>query len=241
MPFFLANLRIVGIMLQHNRTRYRTEIRHRTSPAGGRRRIAEVENSKTSPGAVLVLPGGKPISTAPSKAWQLANLRMALLTSALRHRLPAVTVTRVRYRVRGWNAPQLDPVRDAEAALERLLERFAPERVVVVGHSMGGRVAAHLAGRRDVGGVVALAPWWPASDADLIPVATRLLTVHGTADTWTDPASSRQQCLRAANRGVVAHWVGLPGAGHYMLRRWRLWHTLTADFAAEVLDGLPRH
>jgi hypothetical protein len=50
---------------------------------------------------------------------------MALLTSAVRHRLPAVTVTRVRYRVRGWNAPQLDPVRDAEAALVRLLERFA--------------------------------------------------------------------------------------------------------------------
>ena len=184
-----------------------------------------------------MLPGGKPVSTAPSKAWQLANLRMALLSSALRRRLPDVTVSRVRYRLRGWNAPQADPVRDAVAALDGLLERFASDRIVVVGHSMGGRVTAHLANRREIGGIVALAPWWPGADADLIPVGTRLLTVHGTADTWTDPVSSRRQCLRAAERGVDADWVGIPDAGHYMLRRWRTWHALTADFAHQQFAG----
>ncbi|CAN5750105.1 hypothetical protein BH09ACT8_BH09ACT8_66680 [soil metagenome] len=224
------------VAAQHHWT-LNTAILSHTSPSGRALRIAVVENSQTPAGAVLVLPGGKPVSTARSRPWQLANLRMALLGAAIRQRLPAATVSRIRYRLRGWNAPELDPVRDAEAALDGLLERFAPEQIVVVGHSMGGRVAAHLAGRREVGGVVALAPWWPAADADLVPVGTRLLTMHGTADTWTDPASSRLQCLRAAERGVDADWVGLPDAGHYMLRRWRTWHTLTAEFAYEQLTG----
>ncbi len=86
---------------------------------------------------------------------------------------------------------------------------------------MGGRVAAHLAARGDVGTVVALAPWWVGGDGDLIPVTTRLLVMHGTADTWTDPRASRAQTQRAQQRGLDAQWVGLDGAGHYMVRRWR--------------------
>jgi len=58
---------------------------------------------------------------------------------------------------------------------------------------MGGRVAAHLSASGDVGAVVALAPWWPRDDADLFPNTCRLLVMHGTADTWTDPHSSYRQ------------------------------------------------
>ena len=108
---------------------------------------------------------------------------------------------------------------------------------------MGGRVAARLAAGADVGAVVALAPWWVGGDADLIPPPTRLLVVHGTADTWTDPASSRTQTLRAGRRGLDARWAGVEGAGHYMVRRWREWHGRTADFVADYLgaDRNPRH
>jgi pimeloyl-ACP methyl ester carboxylesterase len=187
-------------------------------------------------GAVLVLPGGKPTSIEPSRARQPANLRMTMLSSALRLRLRGVAeVRQVRYRLRGWNAPQLDALRDADAALGDLLDRYEVQRIVLVGHSMGGRVAAHLAAQYHVGGLVALAPWWPDDDADLIPAGSRLLTVHGTADTWTDPASSRRQCLRAGERGVDARWVAIPGAGHYLLRRLPAWHALTARFAATTL------
>ena len=188
-------------------------------------------------GYVLVLPGGKVRSDRPSRSWQLANLRMAFVSRALRRRLgPDVRVQQVRYRLRGWNSPRLDALHDAEAVLDRARERFEPQQIAVVGHSMGGRVAAHLAARDDVGSVVALAPWWVGDDGDLIPVSTRLLVLHGTTDTWTDPRASRAQSLRAEQRGVDAEWVGLHGAGHYMLRRAREWHRLTSDFVAEQLD-----
>jgi pimeloyl-ACP methyl ester carboxylesterase len=98
---------------------------------------------------------------------------------------------------------------------------------------MGGRVAAHLAARGDVDVVVALAPWWVGDDANFIPTGTALLVVHGLRDTWTDPAASLAQTRRAEGRGLDARWVGLKGAGHYMIRHWREWHRLTCDFVAE--------
>jgi pimeloyl-ACP methyl ester carboxylesterase len=197
---------------------------------------------KSPTGAVLVLPGGKPTSVAPSRARQLANLRMTLMSASLRARAGRrAEVRQVRYRLRGWNAPHLDALRDAETALDSLLSRHDPAQIVLVGHSMGGRVAAHLSARHGIAGVVALAPWWPDNDGALIPTGSRLLTVHGTADTWTDPESSRRQCARAVDRGVDAQWVGIPGAGHYMLRRWRTWHRLTATFVTESLEQARRH
>ncbi|WP_260860665.1 hypothetical protein [Mycobacterium tilburgii] len=74
------------------------------------------------------------------------------------------------------------------------------------------RVAARLAADGQIGAVVALAPYWPRDDADLIPPSTRLLVIHGTADTRTDPDSSRIQTLRAGDRGLDAQWMGIDGA-----------------------------
>jgi pimeloyl-ACP methyl ester carboxylesterase len=197
--------------------------------------------SESDGGYVLVLPGGKMCSDRRSRCWQLANLRMAFFAAALRRRLgPAVEVRRVQYRYRGWNSPRLDALRDAEAVLDRARGRFEPARIAVVGHSMGGRVAAHLAARGDVGTVVALAPWWAGNDGDLIPTSTRLLVGHGTADTWTDPRASRTQVDRAQQRGVDAQWVGFDGAGHYMVRQWGQWHRLAGEFVAEQLTAANR-
>jgi pimeloyl-ACP methyl ester carboxylesterase len=144
----------------------------------------------------------------------------------------------VRYRRRGWNSPRLDPVRDAARVLDEVRQRFEPESIVLVGHSMGGRVAARLAADGGIGAIVALAPWWPREDADLIPAHTRLLVLHGTADTRTDPRSSRTQACRARRRGLDARWAGIEGAGHSMVRRWSEWHRRTADFVAGHLRSL---
>jgi pimeloyl-ACP methyl ester carboxylesterase len=161
---------------------------------------------------------------------------MLWLATSLRHELgSSVKVQRVQYRTRGWNSPRLDALRDAESALARLQRDIGSSPVVLVGHSMGGRVAAHLAGSDGVVGVVALAPWWPHNDAELVPAGRRLLTLHGTADTWTDPRASLTQTHWAADRGVDARWVGLPDAGHYLLHDFHRWHRLTAEFVAEQL------
>jgi pimeloyl-ACP methyl ester carboxylesterase len=192
----------------------------------------------------LVLPGGKVRSNQASRWWQLANLRMVFIACALRRRLGSdVEVRRVRYRLRGWNSPRRDPVRDANEVLDQIRrsgqpgEPKDPKDIVLVGHSMGGRVAAQLSAQGDIGAVVALAPWWHGEKGDLIPVRTRLLVVHGTADTRTDPYSSRAQTLRARRRGLNAQWVGIEGVGHHMVRRWREWHRRTTDFVADYLSA----
>lgn len=191
---------------------------------------------------VLVLPGGKVRSAEPSRWWQPANLRMVFVARALRRRLGSdVVVRRVRYRLRGWNSPQRDPVLDAEAVLRSCHGRWQPESVVLVGHSMGGRVAAQLAAQGGIAAVVALAPWWAGDKGDLIPVGTRLLVLHGTADTRTDPRTSYVQTQRAGRRGLDAQWVGIAGAGHAMVRHWRQWHGRTADFVAESVAANHRH
>jgi pimeloyl-ACP methyl ester carboxylesterase len=203
-------------------------------PGRGVLRITLVASKVDFTGAVLVLPGGRPNSTARSHPWQLANLRVGLLARSLRRRLgPGVEVRLVRYRVRGWNPGRLDALRDASTALEELRGRHATADIVVVGHSMGGRVAVHLAAGGGVGAVAALAPWWPGGDADLVPVGCRLLTMHGTADTWTDPVAAQAQTVRAQARGVDARWVPVERAGHFLLREHSRWHRVTADFAME--------
>jgi pimeloyl-ACP methyl ester carboxylesterase len=162
---------------------------------------------------------------------------MAFLARALRRHLgPAVDVRQVQYRLRGWNGPRMDPLRDAQGVLEGVQRHFEPDCIAVVGHSMGGRVAAHLAAGGGVGAVVALAPWWEHGDGDLIPTSTRLLAVHGSADTITNPGTSRAQVDRARQRGVDAQWVGIDGVGHHMVRRWPEWHRLTMDFVTRQLS-----
>jgi pimeloyl-ACP methyl ester carboxylesterase len=187
---------------------------------------------------VLVLPGGKVRSAEASRWWHLANLRMAWIAGVLRRRLGSdVVVRRVQYRRREWNRPSLDAVRDASTVLDEARQRFEPKNIVLIGHSMGGRVAAQLCAGGDIGAVVALAPWWVGDGADLIAAPTRLLVVHGTADTWTDPGSSRAQTRRACRRGVDAQWVGVEGAGHYMVRRCGEWHRRITDFVADYLTA----
>lgn len=194
-------------------------------------------NSNDVRGGVLILPGGKESDATASRTWHLANQRMIWLEWALRRRLGrAVAVRRVRYAMRGWNSPDRPALRDAQAALSAMQQDLDAKPVVLVGHSMGGRVAAHLAEHNPVSGVVALAPWWPRAEASLVPTTCRLLTIHGTADRWTDPRSSEAQTRAARERGVDARWIGMPGAGHFLLRDVGEWHRLTAEFvAAELL------
>ncbi|MDI9899782.1 alpha/beta hydrolase [Rhodococcus sp. IEGM 1409] len=185
---------------------------------------------------VLVLPGGKVSSHRPARAWQLSNLRMCPFTAQLRR--SGVTAVQVRYRVRGWNGAERSPVADARAALESITKRDAQDQVILLGHSMGGRVAAELCGDPAVVGVVALAPWWPEGTPVALRSDTPLVVLHGTADSWTDPAGSRRKVDELQKSGKSAEWLGIDGAGHFMLRRAATWHRLVADAVAGMSRGV---
>lgn len=190
---------------------------------------------------VLVLAGGKPESRARSRPWQLSNLRMRPFTRRLakQGRSRGIAVAQLRYRMRGWNGVEQSPVADGVWALQQLREHFGSAPVVVLGHSMGGRTAAHLAARPEVLGVVALAPWWPEQEGRAFRTGQQLLVLHGAADRWTDPEESARQVRLAAEHGVAARWRAMPG-GHFMLRSPRLWQREAVRTAISWADPSQR-
>ena len=181
---------------------------------------------------VMVLPGGKVASHRRSRAWHLSNLRMRPFSVALQQR--GFDVTPVRYRTRGWNDAEQSPVADARHVLDSIKAGNSDAKVILLGHSMGGRVAAALSGDAAVVGIVALAPWWPAGTEVRPRQRCPLRVVHGTADRWTDPDISKAVVERARRSGLDAEWIGVEGAGHFMLRRPLLWHRLAADAVSEI-------
>ncbi|HST46202.1 dienelactone hydrolase family protein [Jatrophihabitans sp.] len=203
-----------------------------------------------SSAVVLVLHGGRELSSDPVRARQLAVLRMRPIARRIaRGGHGRVAVARLRYAIRGWNGPDDPaPVRDAEWALRRLTERFPDLPIGLVGHSMGGRTALRVAGHRQVRGVVGLAPWLPAGEPVSQLADRRVLLMHGALDRVTSPAATAGYATRAEAAGASVSLVSVSGEGHAMLRRAQLWHALTArfvlgsvlpDLAATALPRLP--
>jgi alpha-beta hydrolase superfamily lysophospholipase len=180
---------------------------------------------------VLLLPGGRETSVAPARRG-LAYLRMVPFAGAIAWstRGHEVAVWTLRYRVRGWNGDAQDPVRDARWALEEARRTHPGAPVVLVGHSMGGRVALRLAGEPGVIGVCALAPWIEAGEPAPRPGAT-IVIAHGDADRVTDPRSSAAYAAR-----IGASFVPVPGETHTLLRRPVFWTRLVTAFVTTALQ-----
>lgn len=192
---------------------------------------------------VLVLHGGQARSDRPTRAVQLAYQRMLPIAWAI-HRAVRPTGTAVwllRNRVRGWNEPRQDPVRDALWALARVRRHHRDARVVLVGHSMGGRVALRVAGEPSVVAVCALAPWVePGEPVDQLSDRTVLLA-HGDRDRWTDAAGSYTFALRARELNPRVCRFSVFGSGHAMVRRAGDWTGLVSRFVAGIVGAAPQH
>ncbi|EWC58317.1 hypothetical protein UO65_6409 [Actinokineospora spheciospongiae] len=190
---------------------------------------------------VLVLHGGRERSRAPVTRHQLAYLRMVPFARDL-HRRGAdagVAVWLLKNRYRGWNAPDLDAVRDAEWALERVRAAHGDVPVVLVGHSMGGRVALRVGGDPSVVAVAGLAPWCKPGEPVEQLAGRAVLIAHGVLDRMTDPRLSYDFARRA--RAVTDRVVrfDVPGEGHAMLRKAGKWTRLVTGFALGALDTQP--
>ncbi|MEU1202528.1 alpha/beta hydrolase [Streptomyces sp. NPDC005813] len=189
--------------------------------------------------AVLFLHGGTAHSRAPSRPWHLAALRMRPFIRAAAAAVPDdVFVGEVRYRLRGWNEPDADPLRDARRALRELSHLTGEVTVVLVGHSMGGRAALRAAAAAEVRGVLALAPWCPDGEPVAHLRGKDVVVLHGDRDKVTDPDASVSFVRRAREAGARADAVVMAGGDHAMLRPRGAWNRAAVSaIAALAVSG----
>jgi pimeloyl-ACP methyl ester carboxylesterase len=187
---------------------------------------------------VLVLHGGRSRSHQSGERKRLSYWRMVPYARMLaRYRQLAVYL--VRYRFRGWNAPDRDALRDARWAVAEAGRRHPGAPIVLMGHSMGGRAALGAAGGTGVVAVCALAPWLDDSDPVAQLAGREVLILHGDRERFTDPRASYEYAVRAKRVTDRVARFELPGAGHYMLARAADWHRLVLRFMLGVTGLAP--
>ena len=185
---------------------------------------------------VLLAHGGQEESWAYPSSWRAPILRMWPFARAVRSAVPQAAVGLLRYRYRGWNGTAADSAVDLRAVLDELPSVI--RRVVLIGHSMGGRAVVAAGDHPRVAGVLALAPWLPNGEplTALLPPVT---FAHGTLDTMTDPRATIAYAdrLRAAGTPVMVYTV--EAETHGMLHRPTDWNTLVATFTRNALGSAP--
>ncbi|GHE12810.1 alpha/beta hydrolase [Streptomyces alanosinicus] len=185
--------------------------------------------------AVMILHGGSEESYKASRSWQLAALRMRSILRTVGSVAEVHDVVRgeVRYRYRGWNRGE--PLDDALRALDELGRIAGEVPVVLIGHSMGGRVALRAASHPRVHGVLALAPWLPDHEPTGQLAGKAIVVMHGDRDGVTSADASAEYVGRARTSGARAGMVLVGQGDHAMARRFTVWHRSIADVATNLL------
>jgi predicted esterase len=191
---------------------------------------------------VLLLHGGKEHSDLPVDGRSASWRRMAALQRAISPDLheAGTSTWLLRYRTRGWDGGG-GKVADARWALEQVRAHVGAVPVVLLGHSMGGRTAVHVADDPSVTGVVALAPWFPAGEPVDALVGRPLRAAHGRRDRITSYRATRAYVDRARVAGADATLTDMGWAGHYLLSRIAAWHAFAAEQTLLLATGPDRH
>jgi predicted esterase len=199
-------------------------------------RLLTVSKPAEPTSVVLVLHGGASDSTMRVAPTSLAALRLIPVARAVVARVPDAAVYRLRFAVRGWNGNGADVLADAGWAIEQLAARHPMLPVVVLGHSLGGRVAMHVVQTSPVViGAVGLAPWVEPTDPVDGLAGVPLTIIQGTKDRIVPERSTRAWLAQADRAGAGIESVLIDGGGHAMLRLFRRWHRLAADGVVSVL------
>ena len=187
---------------------------------------------------ILVLHGGKPRSAQAIDGRSLSWRRALWLQRdiAARAHESGVGVWSVRYRERGWNGG-VDRTADARWALDEVRAAHGDVPVVLLGHSMGARVAVHVADDPSVRGVVGLAPWWSAQDPVHTLAGRTLRAAHGRRDRITSFGETVRFVERARAVADSAELHDMGPLGHYMLTGASQWHDVAIAASLDVLDA----
>lgn len=196
---------------------------------------------------VLLAHGGEVRSLRDPHGWRAPILRMWPFAAIARAAAPGAAVGLMRYRYRGWNGDAAHPAADLRAVLDGLPERI--ERVVLIGHSMGGRAVVAAGNHPRVVGVLALAPWLPdgepltpgggsvAEDSAAGGSAPAVVLAHGTEDRITDPRLTAAYARRLRESGVPVGLLSVEGEKHAMLRRYADWNELVRRFTMHTIGS----
>ena len=129
--------------------------------------------------------------------------------------------------------PHGSPTRAAR--LDAVRQELGDVPVCLLGHSMGGRTAVHVADDPSVRGVVALAPWLPPGESVAALRGKQLYAAHGSRDRITSSRATQDFVRRAAAVAEVAEFTDMGPLGHYLLRGREAWNAFALQASLLVL------
>ncbi len=192
-----------------------------------------VEPRSPAAAVVVVLHGGHVRTTRRAGPLALAAVRMYPFAIGLARK--GVAVAFVRYGAAGWN----DGAREADgrAAIDDVRARWPGVPIVLLGHSMGARVALRVADSSAVVGVVALAPWVPPGEPVSQLEGRHVVIVQGDHDRSTPPTESARYAAEAAPCARTLERLIIHGGEHKLLRHAVRWQRV-AQQAVLALAGV---